>query len=428
MARNVELEIRLGQEGRMLGRLIHFQDGQREFSQFVYAETWLADAQSFDISPDLAQGPGYQVCKPSSREESCFFAALADTEPDTWGRRVIARAHAKARRAHPGLAALTTVDILCHVDDASRVGALRVHDPSKGYLRTAPTGQRSTPPLLELGSMLAASHAVELSRETAEDLRYLQGKGTSLGGLRPKCSVLDEDGSLALGKFPSVSDERSVTRGEVLAMRLARMAGIETAEARIVLVEEAPVVVVRRFDRTPAMGRIPYLSGTSWLQARRGEDRAYTEIVDVLRSRARDFKADAQALWRRLVFNHLITNVDDHLHNIGFLYTGRNQWRLAPAFDLNPFPDRDRESKTWLSEDTGPVVSVTQLMQQAPRFALDRTQALTILSEVTRAVERWRQVALGKDVGLEPLELKAFEAAFEHQGLEEAQKLLSVGA
>ncbi len=115
---------------------------------------------------------------------------------------------------------------------------------------------------------------------------------------------------------------------------------------------------VRRFDRTPERNRIPYLSGSTILQAQRDDEHSYTEIVDVMRSICEDFVADARQLWRRLVFNHLINNVDDHLQNLGFLYSANNQWRLSPAFDLNPFPDKSRESKTWLSEDTGPITSV----------------------------------------------------------------------
>lgn len=420
----VELDLCLGQAGHLLGRLIYVKDGPREFSQFAYAESWLTDEQAFDISTDLTRAPGFQVHKPASKDDSCFFFALADTEPDNWGRRVIARAHAKARKNDPNLRALTELDYLCHVDDFSRMGALRLRDPRLGYLRSVGEGKRTTPPMLELGKILAASRAVELGQETVADLRYLQGKGTSLGGLRPKCTVLDDDGSLALGKFPSVEDERSVTRAEVLAMRLAEAAGIDTAHARIVMVQDAPVVIVRRFDRTAAHGRIPYMSGASLLQAHRGEERAYTEVVDAMRARSLDFRADARELWHRLVFNHLITNVDDHLHNIGFLYVTKNLWRLAPAFDLNPFADKDRESKTWLSEDTGPVVSVQQLMEQAARFELDVQQARAVLVQVVRAVTQWRDVALSPDVGLTQAELDDFGPAFEHEGLEQAKALL----
>ena len=418
-----ELDLCLGSLGLAVGKLIYVKDGAREFTQFAYGESWIRHPQCFDISTDLQRHAGYQVCKPRDREDSCFFMALADTEPDSWGRRVIARAHAKRRKQDSSLAALNELDYLCAVDDFSRIGALRLRHPQHGYLRSSAAGERTAPPLLELGAVLEASHRLELSQETAEDLRYLQGKGTSLGGMRPKCTVIDHDGCLALGKFPSVQDGRAVTRGEVLALRLAGLAGIDAAGARIEMVNGTPVAIVRRVDRTPEQGRIPYLSGASWLLARRDEERSYTEVVDQMRSRCLDYRADARQLWRRLVFNHLITNVDDHLQNIGFLYRGQNMWRLSPAFDVNPFPDKDRESKTWLSEDTGPVMSIEQLLEQADRFELDRVEARTVLGEVVRAVQRWRKVALSPEVGLGTRELDDFAQAFEHSDLEDARRL-----
>lgn len=216
-----------------------------------------------------------------------------------------------------------------------------------------------------------------MSQETAADLAYLQGKATSLGGMRPKCTILDHGGALSLGKFPSIGDERAVTRGEVMALRLARLAGIESVQARIVMVDDQPVAVIRRFDRSPEQNRIPYISGATLLQARRDDEHSYTEIVEVMRAKCENIVDDVRQLWRRLVFNYLINNVDDHLQNIGFLYVGNNLWRLAPAFDLNPFPDKARESKTWLSEDTGPITSVQQLLAQSARFELSQPQAKT---------------------------------------------------
>ena len=110
---------------------------------------------------------------------------------------------------------------------------------------------------------------------------------------------------------------------------------------------------------------------------------------------------------------YLITNVDDHLQNIGFLYSGRNQWRLSPAFDLNPFPDKDPESKTWLSEDSGPITSIKQLMGQAARFELSSSQAQTVFEEVATAVKRWKEVALSPAVGLQAHDINDFKPAFE---------------
>ena len=410
--KRTQLDVFLGQAEKPLGRLIFVKDGQRAFSQFSYSEAWLTDIQSFDISTDLQRQSGYQLRKPQSKNDSCFFLALADTEPDAWGRRVIARAHAKARAKDVTLKPLTEVDYLSCVDDFSRVGALRLRDEKGQYLRSVPNGERATPAFLELEQILLASRAVEMSQETAADLAYLQGKGTSLGGMRPKCTILDADGALSLGKFPSINDERAVTRGEVLALRLAKLAGIDSAQARIVMVQDQPVSMIRRFDRTPQQNRIPYISGATLLQANRDDEHSYTEIIDVMRSMCEHFAEDARQLWRRLVFNHLITNVDDHLQNIGFLYSGNNQWRLSPAFDLNPFPDKDPESKTWLSEDTGPITSIEQLLSQAFRFELSQPQAQAVLDEVVRAVKRWKEVANEPEVGFQAREIVDFKPAF----------------
>lgn len=411
-SQRTQLDVFLGKAEKPLGRLIFVKDGQREFSQFAYSDGWLADAQFFDVSPDLNRQSGYQLRKPPTKNDTSFFLALADTEPDAWGRRVIARAHAKARAKDASLGLLTEADYLACVDDFSRVGALRLRDENGHYLLSVADGARSTPAFFELEKILLASRAVEVSKETAEDLAYLQGKGTSLGGMRPKCTILDSDGALSLGKFPSVNDERSVTRGEVLALRLAKLAGIDSAQARIVMVQDQPVAMIRRFDRTSEQNRIPYISGATLLQANRDDEHSYTEIIDVMRSKCENFRDDARQLWRRLVFNHMITNVDDHLQNIGFLFSGNNQWRLAPAFDLNPFPDKESESKTWLSEDSGPITSIEQLLGQAARFELSQPQAQSILEEVASAVKRWKDVATSAEVGLQAHEVNDFKPAF----------------
>lgn len=133
---------------------------------------------------------------------------------------------------------------------------------------------------------------------------------------------------------------------------------------------------------------------------------------------------DVRQLWRRLAFNLLITNVDDHLQNHGFLHVAHGQWRLAPAFDINPFPDKDRESKTWLSEQDGPITDVQMLLARAPYFALDEELALAVLAEVHAAVSNWRQVALGPEVGLRAAELDDFAPAFEHGQMDAAAMLL----
>ncbi|MEJ8856306.1 HipA domain-containing protein [Variovorax robiniae] len=418
------VDICVGQAGIPVGSLIYSRQGRRENSAFAYGQGWLASSDRFTVSPDLELIAAHQFRKAPTKDDSPFFLALADTAPDAWGRRVILRDHAKRRQSGERLRDLNELDFLRAVDDFSRVGALRLRDGEGTYHRSVDAGKRATPPFVDLGKLYSASRAVETGSETAQDLRYLRGNGTSLGGMRPKATVIDHSGLLAIGKFPSINDDRSITCGEVLALRLAALAGIDAARARIELIEDAPVALIQRFDRTADSGRIPYMSAGSLLQASRQDEHSYTEIVDAMRANSADPVADARQLWRRMAFNHLITNVDDHLQNHGFLHVGSGFWRMAPAFDINPFPDKARESKTWLSEADGPIVSIEQLMGRSDYFHLSAKQAHAALADIYGTVIHWRELAMSAEVGLTAAELEAFAPAFEHEALEEARLLL----
>jgi serine/threonine-protein kinase HipA len=420
--------VSLGQAGIPVGTLVYAKQGRRENTAFAYRAEWLANPAHFKVSSDLALVPDYQLRKAPTPADSPFPFALADTAPDAWGRRVILRDHAKRRKKDERLRELTELDFLLAVDDFSRVGALRLQGGDGAFHRTVAAEQRAAPRLLDLGKMYDASRAVEAGKESEQDLRYLLGKGTSLGGMRPKCTLVDQNGMLAIGKFPSISDSRSITRGEVLALRLAKAAGIDVAQARIELVDGVAIAVIQRFDRTLEGSRIPYMSAASMLQASRQDEHSYTEIADAIRANSQRPTEDAQQLWRRIVFNHFITNVDDHLQNHGFLHSGHGLWRLAPAFDINPFPDKDRESKTWLSEDEGPVVALAPLLAHCAYFSLTQTEALRALADIYHAVQGWRAMALAPDIGLTAAELEDFAPAFEHEVLDEARAVLESNA
>lgn len=409
----------MGQDALPVGTL-HFEAvGARQRSAFAYADSWLKRADRFGVEPGLPLVAGPQFHRKAG-ENSVFHAAIADTEPDGWAKRVIMRDHAQrrqeARRAGLEIAStqLNAVDFLLAVDDASRVGALRFQDEQGVFCRASEPGRRTAPPLVELSRLLAASHAVETDTATAADLAYLRGRGTSLGGMRPKCTVVDDDGHLAIGKFPSMQDERAVTKGEVLAMCLAKAAGIRAADARLVVSDGQPVALIRRFDRTANGRRLMYVSSATLLGADTTvvREHFYTEIADAIRVHGAEVSNDIEELWRRMAFSILITNVDDHLHNHGFLHQHHGQWRLAPAFDLNPFPERARELKTWISADTGPEATIDALMSVTGYFRISLDQARRILTEVEHAVSHWRDH--GRTLGMKDGELEAFAEAFEH--------------
>ena len=417
---NRTIRVWLGSQPRLVGDLRYEAQGARERCAFSYDASWLAQADRFALSPALPLAGGPQFHKKTA-DGSVFPSAVADTEPDGWARRVILRDHARrrlvARRAERSGAegsfpALNAADYLLAVDDFSRVGALRFQDESGVFQRAAEEGRRAAPPLVELGQLLAATRAVELNRETAADLATLRGRGTSLGGLRPKCTVVDQAGGLAIGKVPSVADERAVTNAEVLALRLARAAGLDAAEAQLVRSDGIPVALIRRFDRDARGARLPYVSAATLLGVEAGGEHSYTQIVDALRVHGAAAQADIEELWRRIAFSILINNVDDHLRNHGFLHADRGLWRLAPAFDVNPFPDRARELKTWISEEAGPESTIAGLMSVIAYFRISAAKAKRMLRQVERAVARWR--VAGKALGMSAAELNAFTDAFEH--------------
>jgi serine/threonine-protein kinase HipA len=422
------IKVFLGDHARLVGMIRYSAEGARESAAFEYDASWLAAPDRFSIDPALQLVAGPQFHK-KSRDGSIFHAAIADTEPDGWSRRVILRDHAKrmqeARRvgAEVNSRPLTHLDFLLEVDDASRVGALRFQDDEGVFRRTPDPGGRTAPPLIELKQLAAATRSVETNSETAAELAYLRGRGTSLGGMRPKCTVVDEKGRLSIGKFPSVADERAVTKGEVLAMKLGSAAGIHAAEARLVDSDGIPVALITRFDRPDGGGRLPYISAATMLGAESSDpsEHAYTEIVDALRVHGASAQSDIEELWRRIAFSILITNVDDHLFNHGFLHVSHGQWRLAPAFDINPFPDRVRELKTWISPETGPDATIDALMSVASYFKIPRARAIVVVRDVERVVGRWRDE--GYALGMTDAELEPFVTAFEHSERAAARRL-----
>lgn len=404
----------LGEDALEAGALVFETSGNRRLASFAYADSWLANPERFALSPDLPLVTGYQFRAIKDPNQSAFFGCFADVEPDGWGRMVITRDYARQRKEPGGdelpAGPLNDFAFLLWVNDFSRVGAIRFRD-EHGVFHRPSGGKRTTPPLMQLPDLLSASKAVEENKETARDLEYLRGHGTSLGGLRPKCSVLDGDGSLAIGKFPSVGDTRSIVHGEVLALNLASAAGVNAAKARVVDAEGKPVAIIKRFDRLNGK-RLMYLSARSLMQAAPAEQHTYVDIADTIRMYASQAANDLQELWRRMVFNVLINNVDDHLNNHGFLHHAYGQWKLAPAFDLNPFPDKERALKTWISEAAGETTSLAEALAVAPLFGLAIGSAAEILVEVKSAVANWKTIA--RNIGMSAADIDTFAPAFAH--------------
>jgi serine/threonine-protein kinase HipA len=421
-----DIGVYVGSHPAPAGLLRFEQQGRREFAAFEYDQEWVRTGHSIDPGLLWTSGPQFVPCVST---QSPFGGAIADNEPDGWGRRVILRQHRKVRTSEADALSrspLNALDYLLQVDDAARIGSLRFRDET-GTFQRARNEWSGLPPLVQLSRLMRASHAFERSTESVDELTYLLGRGTSLGGIRPKCVVEDEHGTLFVGKFPSVNDERPVTAAEVLALRLAEKAGIETAHAALHRVDGADIAVIRRFDRTQDGARIPYVSARTMLGATDNdrEPHDYLEIAEAIRRWGADPLQQLEELWRRIVFNVLITNIDDHLANHGFLHVAADRWRLSPAFDLNPFPDRVREFKTWLSPELGPEARVDSALALAAAMGVTRSRTIEILAQVDSAVDTWRST--GAALGLSGHDLDVLADAFEHEERAVARRALGLG-
>ena len=397
-----------------VGRLWARARQKKESASFEYDPAWLQNPVSFSLEPALQLGPG-----PFHTEDDIpMFGAIGDSAPDRWGRSLMRRMERRRDdREKQVPRTLFEIDYLLLVDDQTRAGALRFKAEEGGpFLRESGAGR--VPPPVELPKLLSAAQRVIDEDETDEDLQLLLAPGSSLGGTRPKASVREQDGRLAIAKFPRKDDEVSTVLWEAVALDLAEKSGINVASGRVEKVGKKPVLILQRFDRKGAQ-RIPFLSAMSMLGAKDNQPRSYLEMVDVLRRYGAAPKRDMEALWRRIVFNIMISNTDDHLRNHGFLYEGPDGWRLSPAYDLNPVPVdiKPRILTTSINEDDG-TASLSLAMEVAEYFELDASAAWKIAKQTGRAVSKWRSVA--KQMAINDAEIDRMASAFEHGDLAKA--------
>lgn len=229
--------------------------------------------------------------------------------------------------------------------------------------------------------------------ETDEDLQLIFAPGSSLGGARPKASVIDQHGHLSIAKFPKETDDYSMETWEEIALRLASQAGIETPQHELIEVAGKAVMLSRRFDRDGVIC-IPFLSAMEMMGAKDGERGSYPDIVDALARHGAQGKTDAHALYRRVAFNVLISNVDDHLRNHGFLWRGKTGWSLSPAYDLNPVPADLKARVLTINIDLDEGTCSLDLLEAASEyFALTLRQARAIINEVATTTATWRNTA-----------------------------------
>lgn len=411
-----EVHIALNGRTRQVGLARGNRVRGKETILFEYDDAWLKDPERFSLEPALAMTRG-AFAPPSGLT---VFGSLGDSAPDTWGRRLMQRAERRAaEREGRAVRTLSESDYLLGVSDETRLGALRFRRVGEDSFQ-APD-RAGVPALIKLGQLLQVTERILRDEETDEDLQLIFAPGSSIGGARPKASVIDHHGYLSIAKFPKETDDYSVETWEEIALRLAEQAGIATPKHQLIEVAGKAVLLSRRFDRHDGT-RIPFLSAMAMMSANDGEQGSYPEIVDSLVQHGAQAKTDARALYRRVVFNVLISNVDDHLRNHGFLWLGKNGWSLSPAYDLNPVPAdiKARVLTTNISLDEA-TCSLDLLEAAAEYFSLSLAQARAIIKEVALVTSRWRDIA--KDVGARSAEIQRMASAFEHDELKQAMVL-----
>jgi serine/threonine-protein kinase HipA len=264
--------------------------------------------------------------------------------------------------------------------------------------------------VLEPGAGQADHHPAGFNRRIAF--------GFVPGGARPKASVIDQHGNLAIAKFSKETDDYRIELWETVAMQLAKAAGIVVPVTELLQVADKPVLLSRRFDRDGAQ-RIPFLSGLSMMGLKDGQHGSYPELVDALTQFGARASDDAVELFRRMVLNILISNVDDHLRNHGFLWRDKAGWTLSPVYDLNPVPAdvKPRILTTNIDLDEA-TCDIDLVLSVAGYFGLTAKKAKAIISQVGIAASTWRDVA--RRNGAKASEIDRMASAFEHDDLQRA--------
>lgn len=397
-----------------VGQLWARSNRGKEGASFQYEQSWLNVTERFALEPALQLTEGVY----HTGADQSMFGAIGDSAPDRWGRVLMRRVAAHSTRAlNLPHRTLTEIDYLLGVYDEARQGALRFRETLDGpFLQHSDSPP--IPPLIELPKLLSATENLLEDKESDEDLRLLLAPGSSLGGARPKASVRDKDGQLAIAKFPRKDDEYSAVLWEAVALKLASKAGIRVPAWRIELIANKPTLIIRRFDRNFTK-RIPFLSAMSMIGARDNEDHSYLEIVDAIRQYGAYPEKDMVELWKRIVFSILISNTDDHLRNHGFLYERFKGWTLSPLYDVNPTPIqiKPRILTTAIDLYDG-TASLLLALSVAREFGVEEKQAVHIVNEVGNAVKTWKEEA--RYFHISSAEIERMASAFDHQDLAHA--------
>lgn len=398
---------------KVMGTLHATLSRGKETFQFEYDKEWLAssDAQMLDPQLQFYEGPQYP------RDDHPNFGLFLDSSPDRWGRLLMQRREAQmARLEKRDRVHLHETDYLLGVFDGHRMGALRFrYSEDTAFLDD--NVDMASPPWARLRDLEYAS--LQLENDNAEEeaeymqwLKMLIAPGGSLGGARPKASVVDEQGQLWIAKFPSQRDDVNIGKWEYVVYELAQLAKIEVATSRYQRFSgRHDTFITKRFDRTKTGERIHFASAMTLLGRKDGEGGdagvSYLDLAEFLIQHGARTNDDLEQLWRRILFNVCVSNVDDHLRNHGFLLAEKG-WVLSPAYDMNPSATSNGLTLNISKEDNAQNIEL--VLEVAPTFRIATERAHEIVSEVVSAVKSWEKIA--RQYGLSSGEISRMSFAF----------------
>jgi len=394
----------------LLGKLnVNTIKGSESYS-FEYDKEWLINNRlQILLDPELLPYTGRQF--PTGKK---IFGVFADSSPDRWGRvLMIKRERLLAERENRKPSKLYDSDYLIGVYDEARMGAIRFKlNPDGPFL--SDDKETATPPWTSLRSLEEASRNFENDEGGLSDkwLNQLIKPGSSLGGARPKATVVDTQGNLWIAKFPSKNDDNDTGAWEKVVHDLARMCGLNVPESKIEKFSKlGSTFLVRRFDRN-GKKRIHFASAMTLLGKNDGDSAAegvsYLDIAGFIKAYGANPKTDLCELWKRIVFNMAVTNTDDHLRNHAFVLTNKG-WILSPLYDVNPVPYGDELSL--LVDDEDNSISLDLAIRTASHFGISENDAKRYSEEIVAVVNgNWEKLA--KEYGLSRYQIEDMRPAF----------------
>ena len=362
---------------------------------FAYSHEWLKQHGGLVISGDLINAPAIQ----HPRGADSVFGFVKDSFPDRWGRLLLDRRERQmAQSEGRPVRMLTNYDYLTGIHDFTRMGGIRYKsEDSDDYINAG--AKYLVPPIESLDALCKACQEIEFAEERNElpDQRWLDqliDPGSSLGGARPKANIIGTDGKLYVAKFPSRKDLENTELIEHFSHRLAAAAGINVAKTRTIRISKSrDLLLSERFDRTSDGKRIHFASAMSLLGLDDGAGSStgngYLDIVDFILQGCVDVRHNLSELYRRVAFNVMFGNTDDHFRNHGFLLTPKG-WTLSPAYDINPGL---KSHQCLLIDQYTEQSDITALQSASNNYMLEQKEASEIIEEVRAAIKDWRQVA-----------------------------------